>query len=104
MRTTKPTSKNKPPRYPSLSFRVSKEEKRKALAFAERIKQINPFMTTSDVFRELMSLSDNGVITPQMRAELSGKSFSTASESGDAWTIEGVQRIETAQNEEKKQA
>jgi hypothetical protein len=61
---------NKPKKYPMLSFRVSFEEKARAKALAKSLKKRYPYLSLSDVYRELMGFTDTGLITPEMRRTL----------------------------------
>src|SRR5262245_5441853 len=97
MRKPKTTQMKKQTEYPQISFRVSQTEKENVEAFAKKIQQLNPFMSTSDVLRELCSISDHGVISQQMRDELSGKS---ERKSGDDVEIESIKRVQ--RNEQKE--
>lgn len=53
-----------------LSFRVSFEEKEKAEALALRLIRRYPYLSRSDVYRELIGFTDTGLVTPEMRGGL----------------------------------
>lgn len=81
-----------------ISVRASEEEIVKVKALVRKLKTAHRYLKEADVLRELIGLENTGLITSEMRSQLS------ASEPGHEWSIVSVKRLDSVSEEDKKKA
>jgi hypothetical protein len=73
-------------RYPKVNFRIKPLHEERLNKLIGLLKETNPFIDNVDVYHELMSLTNRGLITPEMRQWLASPA------TGDEFQIEKVHK------------
>ena len=96
----KKTTQKPKDKYFSINFRVTELERQRIDQMIGLLQETNGFLRDADIYKELMSLTNRGLITADMREWLANPTST-----GDQFRIDKVRKRESHQSAaEKKKA